>query len=70
VLSLTHWLLALAVLMICAAINFIPTFVAFARNHHRRVAILIFNLFLGWTGIGWVLAFVWALTPARPAAPT
>src|ERR1700689_1799705 len=39
-LSLLHWLFVIVVLVICAAINFIPTFVAFARSHHHRVAIL------------------------------
>ena len=31
-------------------------------------AILVLNVFLGWTGIGWVIAFVWAATrdPQQP----
>ena len=43
------------------AVYFLPTIVALARSHHNAVAILLLNLFLGWTGIGWVLALIWAL---------
>ncbi len=55
-----------ALILIGAAINFIPTAVAFHRQHHNRVAILVLNLFLGWAGIGWVICLVWALTAVRP----
>ncbi len=40
---------------------FLPTIIAAARNHHRSTAILVLNLFLGWTIIGWVISLVWAL---------
>ena len=39
---------------------FIPTGVAGMRGHPNSVAIFVLNLFLGWTGIGWVVALVWA----------
>lgn len=41
-------------------INFIPTWVAYSREHPNRVPILLLNIFLGWTLIGWVGALVWA----------
>ncbi len=41
---------------------FIPSFVAAARNHDKRVAIFALNLVLGWTVIGWIGALVWSLT--------
>ena len=44
------------------AIYFFPTCIAGFRNHHQQYAILALNLFLGWTFVGWVIAFVWALT--------
>jgi hypothetical protein len=40
----------------------IPTIIAFVRHHPSKGGILAMNLFLGWTFIGWVLAFVWALS--------
>lgn len=41
---------------------FIPTMVAVNRKHLSTGAICMFNLFLGWTFLGWVLALVWAMT--------
>lgn len=39
---------------------FLPSVIG--RHKTNAVAILIFNLFLGWTFLGWVLALVWACT--------
>ena len=40
----------------------VPTIVAFVRKHPSRGAILALNLFLGWTFVGWVVSFVWAVS--------
>ena len=40
----------------------IPTFIALARGHHNCIPILVVNLSLGWTVLGWVGALVWAFT--------
>lgn len=32
------------------------------RRHHNRQAILVLNLLLGWTILGWVGALTWAIT--------
>ena len=37
-----------------------PTIAAKRRNHNNYGSILILNLFLGWTLIGWIAALVWA----------
>jgi Superinfection immunity protein len=56
------------------ALYFLPTLVAHYRRHKSFGSILLLNLFLGWTVIGWVIALLWALSePAqvmvlRPAA--
>ena len=39
---------------------FLPTIIALARSKRDTVSILLLNLFLGWTAIGWVIALVWA----------
>jgi hypothetical protein len=36
------------------------------RHKRNSSAILVLNLFLGWTFIGWVLALVWAYTVDTP----
>jgi len=42
-------------------IYFLPTFVAVVEGNKNTAAILILNLLLGWTLIGWVVALVWAV---------
>jgi hypothetical protein len=48
--------------LISAAIYFIPTIVAFDRRKANRYAILMLNIFLGWTFIGWIVSLVWAFS--------
>jgi hypothetical protein len=47
---------------------FLPAIIAFARSKRDAVSILILNLLLGWTAIGWVIALVWALKQDMPIA--
>lgn len=56
--------------LIMAALYFLPAIIAAGRKHHNGGAILALDLLLGWTVIGWVIAFVWACTAvnAKPAA--
>jgi len=46
---------------------FIPSIVALGRHHQNVAGIIALNIFLGWTILGWVAAFVWALTATTPA---
>lgn len=48
-----------ALVLLC--VYFVPTIVASSRRHADRNAILVLNLFLGWTFVGWVIALVWAV---------
>jgi hypothetical protein len=50
------------ILLACIPIYFVPTIVANRRGHNQRLAILMLNIFLGWTLLGWVVALVWACT--------
>ena len=43
------------------AVYFLPTLVAASRQHPDGWAIFVVNLFLGWTLIGWVVAFAWSV---------
>jgi hypothetical protein len=55
------------------ALYMLPAIVGFARKHHQLAPIVVVNLFLGWTFLGWVLALVWSVssTPGRtPTPPT
>jgi hypothetical protein len=39
---------------------FLPSFWAYHVKKRNKEAILLLNLFLGWTFIGWVGALIWA----------
>lgn len=51
--------LLLAVLIF--AFYFLPTLIAFLRQHKNKLAIFLLNLFLGWTVLGWVVSLVWSV---------
>lgn len=51
----------LLALVAMAAAYLFPTFIAFLRNSSSKWAILTVNALLGWTVIGWLVAFAWAL---------
>jgi len=46
---------------------FLPSIVALARQKRDLVSILLLNVFLGWTAIGWVVALIWAVKVDTPA---
>ncbi|KAA6461294.1 superinfection immunity protein [Acidobacteria bacterium AB60] len=43
---------------------FLPTIVAKKRKVQRMGGIVVVNVFLGWTLIGWVVALAWAASGA------
>jgi len=45
---------------------FIPSIVAFSKNRHNKSAVLVLNIFLGWSFIGWIVALVWAVSNRNP----
>lgn len=51
------------VLLLAAGVGLylLPAIVAAKRNHRNLLAIILIDLFLGWTLIGWVVALVWAV---------
>ena len=44
-------------------VYFLPAIIAHARRHRQTAPITLINLLLGWTGLGWVLAFFWSWSP-------
>jgi hypothetical protein len=55
---------------VAAFVYLFPWLLAWARHHPQQVPLFLFTLFLGWTGVGWVIALVWSawhFTPDRPA---
>jgi len=54
----------LAVSVFLLPLYILPTILAWKKQH--RIQILLLNLLLGWTVLGWVGALVWALVTRRP----
>ncbi|MBQ8476656.1 superinfection immunity protein [bacterium] len=48
-------------LFVAFAIYFVPVIVAHIRRHKNIAAIIVLNVFLGWTFFGWLAALLWSL---------
>jgi hypothetical protein len=57
-----------SVLPYVLGIYLMPAIIAELRRHPQRIAIAALNVLLGWTLLGWVIAFVWSLTAVRQRA--
>ncbi|WP_193660738.1 superinfection immunity protein [Brucella intermedia] len=51
----------IAAIAVILAVIFIPTIVAFRRQHPNRWLIFVVNFAFGGTVVGWIAALVWAL---------
>ena len=51
-------------LLFAIALYFAPAIIAAMRNTHDATAILLLNVFLGWTVVGWFVALLMALCSA------
>jgi hypothetical protein len=49
------------------AFYLVPTFAAALREHERMEWVLILNVLLGWTLVGWCALLWWALRPGTAA---
>ncbi|WP_190121988.1 superinfection immunity protein [Streptomyces inusitatus] len=60
--------IAVAVGVILFIAYFVPTIVAFTRNVPNSGSVLVINLLLGWTLIGWIVALAMAARSQSPRA--
>lgn len=60
-------IMAIIILLIVIGVlvYFIPSFVAHGKVHFK--GILLLNIFLGWTLLGWLASLIWAVTSPRDA---
>lgn len=54
------FILSLLTLAAAVAIYFGPSIVAYKRDHPQKVPIIVVNLLLGATILGWAIALAWA----------
>ena len=55
----------LVVVIVLALTYGLPSFIAFKRQHEYRWIIFGINIVAGATGLGWLIAFVWAVYPTN-----
>jgi hypothetical protein len=48
-------------LFLIATLYLLPTILAYGRDHPRRQQLGLMNILFGWTLIGWVATFLWAM---------
>jgi hypothetical protein len=48
---------------------FLPAIQAASRRHHNLGSIIVINVFLGWTLIGWVVALAMACSSVKKPSP-
>lgn len=58
-------ILGVLLLVFVGVLYFAPTLAAYSRGHHQRQAILVLNLLLGWTVLGWIACAVWCSSAIR-----
>lgn len=60
-------MIVLAIALFCAlAFYFIPTIMAIKRNSPHKTAVIILNVFFGFTLLGWIVALVLATKQPQP----
>ena len=62
----TRWT-QLALALACGWLYLLPLWVAIFRRHKQAVAIFAITALTAWTGIGWLIALVWALIGSTKA---
>jgi hypothetical protein len=45
-----------------AGVYVLPSIIACLRGHRNAGAIVVLNILLGWSFIGWAVALIWSLT--------
>jgi hypothetical protein len=55
----------LFLVLMWVVVYLLPTIIAYSRAHHQRAAICLTNLFLGWSGLGWIVALIWSATAVQ-----
>jgi hypothetical protein len=53
--------LGFVLILLMIAFYFLPAIVAINRGHPNTTSIIVLDLLLGWTLVGWVIALVWAV---------
>lgn len=58
------------VLLVVLPLYFLPSIIAIARKVPNVASVIVINLFLGWSLIGWIVALAMAVRTVPPPSPT
>ena len=56
---------AVALALVVLVVYLLPAAIAWRRHHHQLGPIVLVNLLLGWTGLGWLWALIWSVSAVR-----
>jgi hypothetical protein len=56
------------IFLLLPLVYLVPTVIALVRRHKNALAIVLINIFLGWSVLGWLIVLIWSLT-GRAAQP-
>jgi len=57
--------LSILIELVMIVLYFLPTMIAYIRGRHNKITIMVLNLCIGWSVIGWIVSLVWALGPSQ-----
>jgi amino acid permease len=58
--NIISFVFGIVIITVSIFFAFMPALVAYSRGTKNKIPVLIINLFLGWTLIGWVIALAMA----------
>ncbi|MCY1396642.1 Superinfection immunity protein [compost metagenome] len=58
-------LISMLFFLVAPLLYLLPTIEAILKKHRRVVPIALVNVLLGWSLIGWVVAYVWSFIPVE-----
>ena len=64
--TFSRFFFVVLVLVVTVGLYLLPTIQAIRRKQPNTTAIIIVNVALGWTLVGWVVAMVWAVKEPEP----
>lgn len=66
ILSVIAWVLGGIITLL---IYFVPSYIAIKKDHKSKAAIILLNIFLGWSVIGYIVALVWSMSESKQTVP-
>lgn len=52
-------------LVLLIGLYFLPVIIAYRKNHQAIVGIIIVNIIVGWTLIGWIVCLIWSYSGSK-----